>query len=329
MTAPAAFPRTWTARRLAMLMAAVLVLAVSAHRMAVPAMLARAAEAALGSVGIGAPSEAGLALGAMAGRMWPPQLSDRRDTTMIDDFDPARLPPFTHVETQRETARLFDPETLKPAVVTTTTVWLVHPFGYLLHVMARMAETIEIALWGTLLAVGLGLPLGLAGARPLMPAAPVRQAARALCAMLRAVPELLSALFLVSAFGFGPSAGILALGFHAAGYLGKFYPDAIEDAQQAPVRALQAAGAGTIATIRFALWPQVRAPFVSATFYILDRNVRMATIVGIVGAGGIGQELKGRIDMYEYGHVGTILIAILAVIIGLDQIAARLRRRAA
>lgn len=327
MAATAAFPRVWTARRVLLAMAVVGVLLISAVRLDVPRMLGQAADAVVGTAGRGGASNPARALGVMARRMWPPQLSDRRDTATIENFDPARLPPFSHLETTQERGRVLDPETLRPATVTRTTVWLVRPFGYALHVGAKLVETVEIALWGTLLACALGLPLGLAGAAPMVRLAPLRQAARGACAMLRAVPELLSALFLVTAFGFGPAAGILALGLHAAGFLGKFYADAIEDADQAPVRALQAAGAGGIATFRFALVPQVRAPFVSATFYILDRNVRMATVVGIVGAGGIGQELKGRIDMYEYAHVGTILIAILIVVIALDQIAARLRRK--
>lgn len=78
---------------------------------------------------------------------------------------------------------------------------------------------------------------------------------------------------------------------------------------------------------RIAVLPQVRANLASSTLYILDRNVRMATVIGIVGAGGIGQELKGRIDMYDYGHAATIVLAIFAVVALLDEFAAHLRRR--
>lgn len=327
MTKASAFPRVWSIRRVVTALVVVAILTASALRMEVPRMMGQAFDVVRSGAGLGAPSEAGAALAAMAGRMWPPEISSRRDIETIEGFDRNRLPAFTHLETKRETGLALDPETLKPSRVTRTTEWLVHPFGYALHVTAKMVETVEIALWGTLFALAMGLPLGFAGARPLVRSAPVRQAARSLCALLRAVPELLSALFLVTAFGFGPTAGVFALGLHAAGFLGKFFADAIEDADQAPVRALQAAGAPQLATFRFALVPQVRAPFVTSTFYILDRNVRMATVVGIVGAGGIGQELKGRIDMYEYAHVGTILIAILLVVVLLDQIAARLRRQ--
>lgn len=309
----AAFPRSWSRRRIAMLAAVLGLLAISAVRVDVPRLFTQAG--------------AGRALAGMAAQMWPLQLSDRRDVAEIPGFDPAHLPPFAYLQTTDETTHELDPERLEPATVHQRKVWLVQPFGYVVQVASKLLETIEIAIWGTLLAALLGLPLGLAGSAPLVRSPAVRQAARAVAAGLRAVPELLSALFLVTAFGFGPPAGILALGLHAAGFLGRFYADAIEDADQAPVRALQASGAGRLATFRFALWPAVRAPFVSSTFYILDRNVRMATVVGLVGAGGIGQELKGRIDMYEYAHVGTILVGILIVVLLLDHIAARLRRK--
>lgn len=313
MTAATPFPRSWSPLRLAAIAAILALLALSAVRMDVPRLITQA--------------DAGKSLGGMVGQMWPPQLSDRQDVATIPGFDPARLPPLAYLETTSETRRALDPERLTAAAVTRETVWLVRPFGYVGQVALKLLETVEIAIWGTIIAAALGLPLGLFGARPLMAAAPVRQVARGICAALRAVPELLSALFLVTAFGFGPPAGILALGLHAAGFLGRFYADAIEDADQAPVRALQAGGAGRLATFRFALWPAVRAPFVSSTFYILDRNVRMATVVGLVGAGGIGQELKGRIDLYEYAHVGTILAGILIVVLLLDHFAARLRRK--
>ncbi len=327
MSASELFPRSWTGRRVAVLGAILIVMAFSAVRMDVPRLVSQVGGAVLAPLGLARASDAGNAIGSMVGQMWPLQLSDREDIAELPGFDPDNLPPFSHLETTTESVRELDPERLAPATVTHRKVWLVHPFGYVLDVAGKLLETVEIAIWGTLLAALLGLPLGLAGARPLVRSNAGRQTARGLSAGLRAVPELLSALFLVTAFGFGPSAGILALGLHAAGFLGRFYADAIEDANQAPVRALLAAGAGRLATFRFALLPQVRAPFVSSTVYILDRNVRMATVVGLVGAGGIGQELKGRIDMYEYAHVGTILAGILIVVLLLDQFAARLRRK--
>lgn len=262
---------------------------------------------------------------AIADQFWPLQLETREDWS-ARPADTTNLPAFTHIETQIIQERQLDPETLRTVTANVRRTSLVHPFGYVLDVAAKMLESIEIAIWGTLLAIFLGLPLAMLRASSIGLPTPIRSASRMICAALRAVPELLVALILVAVIGFGPPAGILALGFHAAGFLGRFFADAMEDADQKPVGALRATGAGRLVTFAMAIVPQVRGPFASSTLYILDRNVRMAAVIGIVGAGGIGQELKGRIDMFDYGHVTTIVIAIFIVVLVLDEIAVRLRR---
>lgn len=326
MSAQALFPAVWNWRHALLALMGVLLLGVSAVRMDLGRLAGQVSDVLLAPVGLVSPTQGSDALGGMFAQLYPIQLADRRDVAEIDGFDPARLPRFTYLETTEQTGRELDSETLDHVTVTRRTTWLVHPFGYAVQVADEMIETIEIALWGTILAIALSMPLALLGARSLTASRAVRGGARAVSALLRSVPELLSALFLVVAFGFGPGAGILALGLHAAGYLGRTFADAIEDADQRPVEALQAAGTGSLIAFRMAVLPQVRAPFVSAAFYILDRNVRTATIVGLVGAGGIGQELKGRMDMFEYSHVGTILVAIFIVVLLLDRIAIRLRQ---
>lgn len=184
-----------------------------------------------------------------------------------------------------------------------------------------------IALWETIVACILGLPLALLGAVTITRSIAIRGAARALSGALRAVPELVSALVLVLTYGFGPAAGILALGLHAAGFLGRFYADAMEDIARGPVDALRALGASRLTVWRVAVAPQVCPALVSSTAYVFDRNVRMATVIGLVGAGGIGQELKGRFDTYQYGHVGTILVAILLTVLALDAVSNWVRNR--
>ena len=151
--------------------------------------------------------------------------------------------------------------------------------------------------------------------------------ARGIVSFFRAIPELISAMFLVLAFGFGPIAGVLALAIHSAGFLGKFYAEDIENAAKGPQEALRAIGVSKIKTLRFAVLPQVLPQYVAYNMYILDRNVRMATVIGIVGAGGIGQELKGRYDMFEYGHVATILVMIFITVFLLDQISGKIRSK--
>jgi phosphonate transport system permease protein len=203
---------------------------------------------------------------------------------------------------------------------------LVEPVGYLLHVLVKLWETLEIALWGTVLAIVISAPLAFFSAANLTPHRSAYVAARGVVSFLRAIPELVSALFLVMAYGFGPIAGVLALAFHAAGFLGKFYAEDVENADPKPQEALTAIGANRLKVLRFAILPQVTPQYIAYTLYVLDRNFRMATVIGLVGAGGIGQELKGRFDMYNYHHVGTILVAVFAAVFAIDQLSARLRR---
>jgi phosphonate transport system permease protein len=117
------------------------------------------------------------------------------------------------------------------------------------------------------------------------------------------------------------------LGFHAAGFFGKFYAEDIENADKGPQEALFAIGASKLKVLWFGVLPQVLPQYIAYTLYILDRNVRMATVIGIVGAGGIGQELKGRYEMFNYGHVSTILLVLFITVFLLDRLSARLRAR--
>lgn len=261
------------------------------------------------------------------GRLFPLQISERQEVSRIADFDPDHLPPLAYLEKVRTTAKAVDPVTLEVRERQISATYLVRPLGYLGHVAIKILETLEIALWGTLVGIVLGLPLALLSARNVMPHGAVRFLARSLVSFLRALPELISALFLVIVYGFGPIAGFMALGLHAIGVLGKFYADDTENADRQPQEALAAIAGGRLAIWRLAVLPQILPQYIGATLYVLDRNVRMATVIGLVGAGGIGQELKGRYDMYEYGHVSTILIAIFLVVLILDQISAHLRRR--
>lgn len=320
------FPALLNTRAVAMLVGALLLLWYTGQRVEIGRMLVLSGEAVLAEVGLADRSQVADGLGTTLGQLAPIQLSTRREVSRIEDFDPGHLPPFARIENVETRVTELDPETLRHKERVVRTAWLVEPFGYVFHVATKMIETIEIALWGTLIAVLIGLPLALLGARNVTPHPAFRAAARAASGFLRAVPELISALFLVIAYGFGPIAGVLALGLHAAGFLGKFYADDIEDADPRPQAALAAMGTGRLTIWRAALLPQVLPQHIACTLYTFDRNVRMGAVIGLVGAGGIGQELKGRFDMYEYGHVGTILIAIFIVILGLDLIASRARR---
>jgi phosphonate transport system permease protein len=204
---------------------------------------------------------------------------------------------------------------------------LVEPAGYLLYAIVLMLETIEIAVWATILAVMIAVPLAILGARNYTPHKAVYHAARTVCSFLRAVPELIAALFLVLAFGFGPIAGVLALGLHTAGFLGKFFAEDVENAERGPQDALRGTGANRLKVLGYAVFPQVLPSYLAYMQYILERNIRTATVIGIVGAGGIGQELKGRFEMFNYSHVATILLVILITVMVLEYLTGRLRGR--
>lgn len=290
-------------------------------------MLSLTSDGVLAAVGLKADSQVSAGISRIATSLFPIQLSERREVSRIEGFDRDHLPLFARIETLDVSEQRLDPTTLKMVTGVERTDYLVEPLGYLRHVVIKMLETIEIALWGTVLAILLSAPLACFAAKNYTPNRITYSLARGVISLCRAIPELISALFLVLAYGFGPIAGVLALGIHGSGFLGKFYAEDIENADDRPQEALRAIGSRKVSILRFAVLPQVLPQYIAYTVYILDRNVRMATVIGLVGAGGIGQELKGRYDMYNYSHVGTILVAIFLTVYLLDRISARLRSR--
>ncbi|MDC7675545.1 phosphonate ABC transporter, permease protein PhnE [Asticcacaulis machinosus] len=320
------YPKPYGLKTLILSLMAMFVLWQTAVRVELPKAVALTAEAVGSVFGSGAESQVAKGFATVAGQLFPLEMSERVEVSRIENFDRENLPAFSYIEHETTEVETLNPDTLEVEAATETTEILVKPYGYLMTVGVKMLETLEIALWGTILAVILGLPLALLGASNLAPNRWVQGLSRSVVSLLRAVPELISALFLVLAYGFGPMAGILALALHAAGFFGKFYADDIEAADPKPQEALRAIGAGCLKVFRHAILPMVWPNYIASTLYILDRNVRMATVIGLVGAGGIGQELKGRYDMYDYGHVGTILVAIFVLVLILEQISVRLRK---
>lgn len=241
----------------------------------------------------------------------------------IDDFDADNLPMFTRIEV-RETAEY---DVLTDTYSTEEIEYLVHPFGYLLKVLGKMWESIEMGFWGTFLSVLISLPLGIFAAKNYSPNRFTYTLARVLLGFNRAMPELIIALFFVLMYGFGPIAGIFALAMHTSGVLGKFFSDEIENADPGPQSALKATGANSIKVLRFAVLPQVFPAYVAYVQYIFERNIRTATVLGIVGAGGIGMELKGRWDLFDYSHVSTILLVIFITVMLLEYVSQKIRGR--
>lgn len=200
-------------------------------------------------------------------------------------------------------------------------------FSNFTELLLSMLETIEIAVLGTVLAIGLSIPIGLFSARNIAPNYAVYAVARTITIFFRAIPEFIMAMILVIAIGFGAMPGVIALGLHTMGFLAKFYAEAIEHVNVGPLEALGSLGASRSQILAFAVAPQIMASFVGNNLYILDRNIRMATMLGIVGAGGIGYELLSSFRMFEYQRVSAIIIVIFAAIFVIDIISSRIRAK--
>ncbi|MDD2702251.1 MAG: phosphonate ABC transporter, permease protein PhnE [Sideroxydans sp.] len=317
----------YNARHLVIAILAFILLAVTGSRMEVPRMVSETAQGLGYVVGLNEESAVATGVKRIAASIWPLRISEEIEVSRIEGFDPNKLPWLSHVEVIETRTPHLNTDTLQLEETIEHKEVLVKPLGYLMHVLLKMLETLEMALWGTLLAVVLSIPLACFAASNYAPNRFVYNLSRSTISLFRAIPELVSALFLVLAFGFGPIAGFLALGIHSAGFLGKFYAEDIENADRGPQEALQSIGAGQVKTLWYGVLPQVLPQYIAYTLYILDRNIRMATVIGIVGAGGIGLELKGRFDMFNFDHVGTILLIIFLTVIVLDQFSARLRSR--
>ena len=200
-------------------------------------------------------------------------------------------------------------------------------FSNFQNLIYAMLETIEIAFLGTFIAIVLSIPVGLFSARNLAPNYGIFLVARTITIFFRAIPEFIIAMILVIAIGFGAIPGVLALGIHTMGFLAKFYAEDIEHINKGPVDALKSSGASKRQIISFAVIPQIIPSFVGNNLYILDRNIRMATMLGIVGAGGIGYELQSSFRMFEYPKVSAIIIIIFITIFLIDNLSSYIRSK--
>ncbi|MCB1889373.1 MAG: phosphonate ABC transporter, permease protein PhnE [Rhodocyclaceae bacterium] len=190
-----------------------------------------------------------------------------------------------------------------------------------------LLDTLAMSVAGTALAVSLSLPLGLLAARNTSPGPTTYRAARATLNALRSIPELIMGIVFVAAVGFGALPGVLALGLHSIGMVGKFFAEAIEHVDEAPVEAARAAGARPLQVIAHGILPQVLPQMADVSIYRWEYNFRASTVMGMVGAGGIGFELMGSLRIMQYQEVSAILLVILAMVTVVDGISAALRRR--
>ncbi len=189
-------------------------------------------------------------------------------------------------------------------------------------------ETVAMSAVGTLVAALAGLLLALpASTRASGIAAVARPIARTALAVLRAIPELVWAALFVIAAGLGPFAGTMALALHTTGVLGRLFAETIENVPPGPADALRATGIGRTAVFAYATLPQAAPQFVSYALYRWENNIRAAAILGVVGAGGLGQMLTFHLSLFQMQRVATIVVAIVALVAAVDAVSVFARRR--
>lgn len=190
-----------------------------------------------------------------------------------------------------------------------------------------LIDTLAMSIAGTVLAVAISLPLALLAAPNTSPNTFVYQGCRVMLSALRSVPEIIMGIIFVAAVGFGALPGVLALALHSVGMVGKFYAEAIEHVDPKPLEAARAAGASPFQVITHAVLPQVLPQLADITIYRWEYHFRASTVLGIVGAGGIGFELIAALRIIRYDQVSAILLTILLCVIVVDSLGVWLRKQ--
>jgi phosphonate transport system permease protein len=193
--------------------------------------------------------------------------------------------------------------------------------------LLRTGETIAMAAIGTTMATILAVPMAVLASRNITPLPWLYFPARWLLNGLRGIDSFVFALLFVASVGLGPFAGVLGIGLHTWGSAAKLLADHIENLDLGPMEAVETTGAGRLTAVAFALVPEVAPVFLSSTLFWWEFNVRASTVLGVVGAGGIGQELKNSVDLLDFPRLFTILAVILVVVTVMDQVSGWLRRK--
>ena len=191
--------------------------------------------------------------------------------------------------------------------------------------LSEMVITLQIALWGTVLAVVFAVPLGLLSSANITPAW-VYQPVRRLMDATRAINEMVFAMLFIVAVGLGPFAGVLALFVHTTGVLAKLFSEAVEAIDPQPVEGIRSTGANALEEIVYGVIPQVLPLWISYSLYRFESNVRSASVVGMVGAGGIGVILWDIIRGFQYAETCAVMIIIIVTVTVIDVVSARVRK---
>jgi phosphonate ABC transporter permease subunit PhnE len=197
---------------------------------------------------------------------------------------------------------------------------------YLLAVARATWTTLQIATLGSLLGAILALPLGVLSAKNLEAPWLLAGASQAILNVTRAIHTLVFGLVLVGIVGLGPTAGILAIALHSLGTYGKLYAESIETLDRAAIDAVRATGAGPAQVFFNAVWPTVLPQFVSNHLYIWEYNIRDSTILGLIGAGGLGLLISEATALFQWGRLATLLLVVIAMVVVFDGLSRRIRQ---
>ncbi|HEY2752527.1 phosphonate ABC transporter, permease protein PhnE [Phenylobacterium sp.] len=233
---------------------------------------------------------------------------------LLIGFKPVEMSHFTKLFTNSENMREYGRELLKP------------DFSNLSLYVAQMWLTVQIALWGTFLAVVIAIPFGLACARNVSPPW-IQQPMRLLMNLLRSVPDLVVGTLFLVAVGPGPFAGVMALTINTGAVLAKLFSEAVESIDKGPVEGVRATGASPLHEVVWGVIPQVAPLWTSYALYRFESNSRSATVLGLIGAGGIGQLLFDAINGFAYHSLSAIVIVIIVAVTLIDFLSQVIRSR--
>jgi phosphonate transport system permease protein len=233
---------------------------------------------------------------------------------LILAFGPAEINKFPLLFAKSENMRQFGSGFLHP------------DFSDWRDLIGKMWLTIQMALWGTTLAIIIAVPMGLLGARNVAPPA-IQLPIRRLMDLVRSVPDLVIGTAFLVAVGLGPFAGVLALSINTGGVLAKLFAEAVESIDRGPVEGVRATGAAKLQEVVWGVIPQVAPLWTSYALYRFESNSRSATVLGLIGAGGIGQILFDSMNSFNYQLTAAISIVIVVAVTGIDLLSQTIRSR--
>ncbi|MFS4580905.1 phosphonate ABC transporter, permease protein PhnE [Phaeobacter sp. C3_T13_0] len=197
--------------------------------------------------------------------------------------------------------------------------------AFLTRMAWRIFETFQIALAGAAIGIAISLPIGWLAAKQVTPIGRFGYLVKVLVSLLRTIPDLIWALLFVATVGLGAVAGTMTIVMDTVGFCGRFFAEAMEDADKQPQEALSAVGASRVSILFAAILPDTAPSLINTSLFALEQAVRSSVVLGLVGAGGIGQELKAAFDLFQYKNAATIILAIFAIVLLMELLTERLR----